>query len=315
MAAAVARDLDGPARRERRLLSVVGLEALDPPRGADALHVRRRPSAAHAEDPPQGDPRRVDRGDPRDARDLQVRRVLRVVRTGPPRRAAAAPARPLLLRAARSVSYLVDLYRGDVPVSDAAPPSYAALRRVSSPHLIAGPIVRACRDPTGPDSSASPQPGADSAAASPRARSSCSPASPPKVLVADNARARSPTPPSPSPSADSSTEASTAGGLGLRGSDSSATSPATPPSRDRRLALMLRLPTSPRTSPIPYLSRLDAPSSGSRWHMTLSRWLRDYLYIPLGGNRGKGPSTRLRSQPLPHDDCSAGSGMARGLRS
>jgi D-alanyl-lipoteichoic acid acyltransferase DltB (MBOAT superfamily) len=26
-----------------------------------------------------------------------------------------------------------------------------------------------------------------------------------------------------------------------------------------------------------------------RWHMTLSRWLRDYLYIPLGGNR-QGPS-------------------------
>src|SRR5262249_55225010 len=25
-----------------------------------------------------------------------------------------------------------------------------------------------------------------------------------------------------------------------------------------------------------------------RWHMTLSRWFRDYLYIPLGGNR-KGP--------------------------
>jgi D-alanyl-lipoteichoic acid acyltransferase DltB (MBOAT superfamily) len=24
-----------------------------------------------------------------------------------------------------------------------------------------------------------------------------------------------------------------------------------------------------------------------RWHMTLSSWLRDYLYIPLGGNRGK----------------------------
>lgn len=23
-----------------------------------------------------------------------------------------------------------------------------------------------------------------------------------------------------------------------------------------------------------------------RWHVTLSRWLRDYLYIPLGGNRG-----------------------------
>jgi alginate O-acetyltransferase complex protein AlgI len=24
-----------------------------------------------------------------------------------------------------------------------------------------------------------------------------------------------------------------------------------------------------------------------RWHMTLSRWFRDYLYIPLGGNRGR----------------------------
>jgi D-alanyl-lipoteichoic acid acyltransferase DltB (MBOAT superfamily) len=29
-----------------------------------------------------------------------------------------------------------------------------------------------------------------------------------------------------------------------------------------------------------------------RWHMTLSRWLRDYLYIPLGGNRG----SRLRTE-------------------
>ncbi len=28
-----------------------------------------------------------------------------------------------------------------------------------------------------------------------------------------------------------------------------------------------------------------------RWHMTLSRWLRDYLYIPLGGSRGGRSST------------------------
>lgn len=28
-----------------------------------------------------------------------------------------------------------------------------------------------------------------------------------------------------------------------------------------------------------------------RWHMTLSRWLRDYLYIPLGGNRGSRGAT------------------------
>ena len=30
-----------------------------------------------------------------------------------------------------------------------------------------------------------------------------------------------------------------------------------------------------------------------RWHMTLSRWLRDYLYIPLGGNRRGEWRTRL----------------------
>ena len=30
-----------------------------------------------------------------------------------------------------------------------------------------------------------------------------------------------------------------------------------------------------------------------RWHMTLSRFLKDYLYIPLGGNRGSGSRTYL----------------------
>ncbi len=34
----------------------------------------------------------------------------------------------------------------------------------------------------------------------------------------------------------------------------------------------------------PYLSR-DPSEFWRRWHMTLSTWLRDYLYIPLGGNR------------------------------
>jgi D-alanyl-lipoteichoic acid acyltransferase DltB (MBOAT superfamily) len=34
-----------------------------------------------------------------------------------------------------------------------------------------------------------------------------------------------------------------------------------------------------------------------RWHMTLSRWLRDYLYIPLGGNRGS-PRTTYRNLML-----------------
>ena len=34
----------------------------------------------------------------------------------------------------------------------------------------------------------------------------------------------------------------------------------------------------------PYLAR-NPSEFWRRWHMTLSRWLRDYLYIPLGGNR------------------------------
>ena len=35
----------------------------------------------------------------------------------------------------------------------------------------------------------------------------------------------------------------------------------------------------------PYTSR-SIQDFWRRWHMTLSRWLRDYVYIPLGGNRG-----------------------------
>lgn len=35
----------------------------------------------------------------------------------------------------------------------------------------------------------------------------------------------------------------------------------------------------------PYLSR-NITEFWRRWHISLSNWLRDYLYIPLGGNRG-----------------------------
>jgi alginate O-acetyltransferase complex protein AlgI len=55
------------------------------------------------------------------------------------------------------------------------------------------------------------------------------------------------------------------------------------------LALMIgvRLPLN-FDSPYKALSLIDF---WRRWHMTLSRFLRDYLYIPLGGNR-KGPRRR-----------------------
>jgi alginate O-acetyltransferase complex protein AlgI len=42
--------------------------------------------------------------------------------------------------------------------------------------------------------------------------------------------------------------------------------------------------TFPRNFRLPYAS-LSITEFWRRWHMSLSAWLRDYLYIPLGGNR------------------------------
>jgi alginate O-acetyltransferase complex protein AlgI len=44
----------------------------------------------------------------------------------------------------------------------------------------------------------------------------------------------------------------------------------------------------------PYTAR-NLQDFWRRWHITLSRWLRDYLYIPLGGNRG---STLMTSRNI-----------------
>lgn len=49
------------------------------------------------------------------------------------------------------------------------------------------------------------------------------------------------------------------------------------------LAWMLGI-TLPRNFRYPYISR-NFSEFWTRWHVTLSRWLRDYLYIPLGGSR------------------------------
>lgn len=57
------------------------------------------------------------------------------------------------------------------------------------------------------------------------------------------------------------------------------------------LAMMLgvRLPNNFRR---PYASS-SVSEFWRRWHITLSSWLRDYLYVPLGGNRG---STLVRAR-------------------
>ncbi|MEZ6002931.1 MAG: MBOAT family O-acyltransferase [Planctomycetota bacterium] len=49
------------------------------------------------------------------------------------------------------------------------------------------------------------------------------------------------------------------------------------------LALLMGL-RFPRNFHYPYISQ-SLSEFWTRWHITLSQWLRDYLYIPLGGNR------------------------------
>jgi len=46
----------------------------------------------------------------------------------------------------------------------------------------------------------------------------------------------------------------------------------------------------PRNFRLPYTARSIA-DFWRRWHISLSQWLRDYLYIPLGGNRGSAVAT------------------------
>jgi D-alanyl-lipoteichoic acid acyltransferase DltB (MBOAT superfamily) len=48
----------------------------------------------------------------------------------------------------------------------------------------------------------------------------------------------------------------------------------------------------PRNFNAPYTAT-DPQDFWRRWHISLSTWLRDYLYIPLGGSRHGGPRTSL----------------------
>ena len=90
---------------------------------------------------------------------------------------------------------------------------------------------------------------------------------------------------------------------------STPTSPATPTSRSASRCCSASGSRRTSTARTPPTSLQDF---WRRWHMTLSRWLRDYLYIPLGGNRG---GTRARTATSCSRCCSAGSGTARRGRS
>ena len=64
--------------------------------------------------------------------------------------------------------------------------------------------------------------------------------------------------------------------------------------------------TFPRNFRMPYTS-LSITEFWRRWHMSLSSWLRDYLYIPLGGNRG----TQRANLPQSHHGVPALRALAR----
>ena len=57
-----------------------------------------------------------------------------------------------------------------------------------------------------------------------------------------------------------------------------------------RAGLPARVPSSPRTSTIP-MCRTSITEFWRRWHISLSSWFRDYVYIPLGGNRARQAKT------------------------
>ena len=71
------------------------------------------------------------------------------------------------------------------------------------------------------------------------------------------------------------------------------------------LALLLGF-RFPQNFDRPYAAR-SLQDFWRRWHMTLSRWLRDYLYIPLGGSHGLG----REDVPQPHAHDAARRAVAR----
>jgi alginate O-acetyltransferase complex protein AlgI len=170
------------------------------------------------------------------------------------------------------ISYLVDVYRGDAGAKSL--PEF--LLYVSYfPHLIAGPIVRA--------SELLPQLRAPKAFDSARVSEGMFimlTGYAKKMILADNL----------GPYADAiflhpenfnSLEVLT-GILAYTGQIFCDFSGYTDIARGGSMMLGLDLPEN---FDYPYLSR-SITEFWRRWHMTLSRWLRDYLYIPLGGNRG-----------------------------
>jgi alginate O-acetyltransferase complex protein AlgI len=172
----------------------------------------------------------------------------------------------------QAISYVVDVYRGE---TRAASLGDVAILQAFFPHLIAGPIVRAnellpqLRTPRDPREVLA-GPGLFLIAGGLVK----------KTVVADELARNVVDPVFNDPSAHSGLEVlvSIYGFAAQIYCDFSGYT-------DMAIGLALLLGFQlPQNFNRPYLA-LSLQDFWRRWHMTLSRWLRDYLYIPLGGNR------------------------------
>jgi D-alanyl-lipoteichoic acid acyltransferase DltB (MBOAT superfamily) len=172
----------------------------------------------------------------------------------------------------QAISYVVDVYRGD---TRAASLMDVAILQAFFPHLVAGPIVRAnellpqLRTPRDPREVLA-GPGLFLIAGGLVK----------KTVVADELARNVVDPVFNDPSSHSGLEVLLAvyGFAAQIYCDFSGYT-------DMAIGIALLLGYQlPQNFNRPYLAR-SLQDFWRRWHMTLSRWLRDYLYIPLGGNR------------------------------
>jgi alginate O-acetyltransferase complex protein AlgI len=181
----------------------------------------------------------------------------------------------------QAISYVVDVYRGE---TRAAPLIDVAILQAFFPHIVAGPIVRAnellpqLRTPRDPRAVLA-GPGILMIVGGLVK----------KTVIADELARRIVDPVYSDPGAHSGGEVLLAfyGFAAQIYCDFSGYT-------DMAIGLALLLGYQlPQNFNGPYLA-LSLRDFWRRWHMTLSRWLRDYLYIPLGGSR-KGRAKTYRN--------------------
>ena len=177
-----------------------------------------------------------------------------------------------------AVSYVVDIYRGTL---DPATPIDLAVYLSFFPHLVAGPIVRGgellpqIRRPRDPHS-------VDLARASALIMGGLFK----KVVISSYVASAIVDPVFGAPGAHSAPEVLFAV-WGFAVQIYADFSGYTDIAIGIALLLGIRFPVN---FDAPYTAR-DLQDFWRRWHITLSRWLRDYLYIPLGGSRGSQVAT------------------------